>query len=173
MLRRHFDCDRRAYVTAIRGRSDVLLLQHVECPFRSFKRTQRDMGPHSRCTGLLVPESQLWQDSFPDVTHELIGEQDIAVLKGRILASGLSIPYLVLTAWASAATFRGTDQRGGANGARIRLAPQIESQWKTHFRRTACAVALSFSTDCCLRFAEERDGDSCCACASRATVSSA
>ena len=66
----------------------------------------------------------MWQDPVPDVTHELIGEQDIAALKGKILASGLSISQLVSTAWASAATFRGTDKRGGANGARIRLAPQ-------------------------------------------------
>ena len=73
----------------------------------------------------MVPaESQLWQDPVPDVNHELIGEQDIAALKGKILESGLSISQLVSTAWASAATFRGTDKRGGANGARIRLAPQ-------------------------------------------------
>ena len=69
-------------------------------------------------------EPQLWQDPVPDVDHELIGEQDIASLKGKILESGLSISQLVSTAWASAATFRGTDKRGGANGARIRLAPQ-------------------------------------------------
>ena len=67
---------------------------------------------------------QLWQDPVPDVDHELIGEQDISALKGKILESGLSISQLVSTAWASAATFRGTDKRGGANGARIRLAPQ-------------------------------------------------
>ena len=90
-----------------------------------FKLTHRDMGPRSRYLGPLVPaEPQLWQDPVPDVTHELIGEQDIAALKGNILASGLSISQLVSTAWASAATFRGTDKRGGANGARIRLAPQ-------------------------------------------------
>ncbi|MEO2011852.1 MAG: peroxidase family protein, partial [Pirellulaceae bacterium] len=76
------------------------------------------------CLGSLVPEPQLWQDPVPDVTHELIAEQDIAELKGKILVSGLSISQLVSTAWASAATFRGTDKRGGANGARIRLAPQ-------------------------------------------------
>ncbi|MEE2658031.1 MAG: peroxidase family protein, partial [Candidatus Latescibacterota bacterium] len=87
--------------------------------------THRDMGPRTRCLGPLVPaEPQLWQDPVPDVTHELIGEQDIAALKGKALASGLSISQLVSTAWASAATFRGTDKRGGANGARIRLAPQ-------------------------------------------------
>ena len=83
------------------------------------------MGPRTRCLGPLVPaEPLLWQDPVPDVTHELIGEQDIATLKGKILASGLSISQLVSTAWASAATFRGTDKRGGANGARLRLAPQ-------------------------------------------------
>ena len=89
-----------------------------------YKLTHRDMGPVARCLGTLVPEPQLWQDPVPDVTHELIGEQDIAALKGKILESGLSIPQLVSTAWASAATFRGTDKRGGANGARIRLEPQ-------------------------------------------------
>jgi len=89
-----------------------------------YKLTHRDMGPVSRCLGALVPEPQLWQDPVPEVDHELIGEQDIADLKGKILASGLSISQRVSTAWASAATFRGTDKRGGANGARIRLAPQ-------------------------------------------------
>ena len=79
-----------------------------------YKLTHRDMGPRTRCLGPLVPaEPQLWQDPVPDVTHELIGEQDIAALKGKILASGLSIAQLVSTAWASAATFRGTDKRGG------------------------------------------------------------
>jgi catalase-peroxidase len=90
-----------------------------------FKLTHRDMGPLSRYLGPLVPkESQLWQDPVPAVDHELIGDKDIAALKARILASGLSISQLVATAWASAATFRGSDKRGGANGARIRLAPQ-------------------------------------------------
>jgi len=89
-----------------------------------YKLTHRDMGPVSRCLGSLVPEPQLWQDPVPDVDHELIGGQDIADLKGKVLAAGLSISQLVSTAWASAATFRGTDKRGGANGARIRLAPQ-------------------------------------------------
>jgi len=90
-----------------------------------FKLTHRDMGPLSRYLGPLVPaEPQLWQDPVPAVDHELIGEQDIAALKAKILASGLSISQLVTTAWASAATFRGSDKRGGANGARIRLAPQ-------------------------------------------------
>jgi catalase-peroxidase len=90
-----------------------------------FKLTHRDMGPISRYLGPLVPkEPQIWQDPVPPVTHELINDADIAVLKAQILASGLTIPQLVSTAWASAATFRGTDKRGGANGARIRLAPQ-------------------------------------------------
>ena len=90
-----------------------------------FKLTHRDMGPHSRYLGKLVPaEPLIWQDPVPAVAHELIGEQDIAALKTRILASGLSISQLVTTAWASASTFRGTDKRGGANGARIRLEPQ-------------------------------------------------
>ena len=90
-----------------------------------YKLTHRDMGPRTRCLGSLVPaEPQLWQDPVPDVDHALIGDQDIADLKGKILESGLSISQLVSTAWASAATFRGTDKRGGANGARIRLAPQ-------------------------------------------------
>jgi catalase-peroxidase len=89
-----------------------------------YKLIHRDMGPHSRFLGPLVPEPQLWEDPVPEVDHELIGEQDITLLKGKLLASGLSISQLVSTAWASAATFRGTDKRGGANGARIRLAPQ-------------------------------------------------
>jgi catalase-peroxidase len=91
-----------------------------------FKLLHRDMGPISRYLGPWVPEPQLWQDPVPAVDHELIGEQDIAALKGKILASGLSISRLVYTAWASAASFRGTDKRGGANGSRIRLAPQKE-----------------------------------------------
>ena len=90
-----------------------------------FKLLHRDMGPISRYVGPLVPEEpQLWQDPVPEVDHELIGEQDIADLKSTILATGLSVSRLVSTAWASASTFRGTDKRGGANGARIRLAPQ-------------------------------------------------
>jgi catalase-peroxidase len=90
-----------------------------------FKLTHRDMGPIPRYLGPLVPaEPQSWQDPIPPVTHEPIGAADIAALKAKILASGLSIPQLVSTAWASASTFRGTDKRGGANGARIRLAPQ-------------------------------------------------
>jgi catalase-peroxidase len=90
-----------------------------------FKLTHRDMGPRSRYLGSDVPaEVMIWQDPVPEVDHELIGERDIAGLKASILESGLSISQLVSTAWASAATFRGSDKRGGANGARIRLAPQ-------------------------------------------------
>ncbi len=90
-----------------------------------FKLTHRDMGPIARYLGPLVPkEPLLWQDPIPAVDHPLIGEQDMAALKAKILASGLSISQLVTTAWASASTFRGSDKRGGANGARIRLAPQ-------------------------------------------------
>ena len=90
-----------------------------------YKLTHRDMGPVARYLGPLVPkEPLLWQDPIPPVNHALIGDQDIAALKVKILASGLSISELVSTAWASAATFRGSDKRGGANGARIRLAPQ-------------------------------------------------
>jgi len=90
-----------------------------------YKLTHRDMGPVTRYLGPLVPkETLLWQDPVPAVDHALIGQQDIAALKAKILASGLSISELASTAWASAATFRGSDKRGGANGARIRLAPQ-------------------------------------------------
>ena len=89
-----------------------------------YKLTHRDMGPVSRCLGPLVAKPQLWQDPVPAVDHTLVNEQDIAGLKSKILASGLSISQLVETAWASASTFRGSDKRGGANGARIRLAPQ-------------------------------------------------
>ena len=90
-----------------------------------YKLTHRDMGPITRYLGPLVPKDQLiWQDPTPAVDHELIGKQDIAALKATVLASGLSISQLVTTAWESAATFRGSDKRGGANGARIRLAPQ-------------------------------------------------
>ena len=90
-----------------------------------YKLTHRDMGPISRYLGKLVPaEQQIWQDPIPATHHEVVGDQDIAALKAKILASGLSISQLVTTAWASASTFRGSDKRGGANGARIRLAPQ-------------------------------------------------
>jgi catalase-peroxidase len=96
-----------------------------------YKLTHRDLGPYVLGLGALVPsEPQLWQDPIPDVTHELIGEKEIGELKAKILASGISIPQLVSTAWSSAATFRGTDKRGGANGARIRLAPQKD--WKSN-----------------------------------------
>jgi catalase-peroxidase len=90
-----------------------------------YKLTHRDMGPIVRYLGPLVPKEELpWQDPIPAVDHPLIGEQDIAALKAKILASGLSVSRLVSTAWASASTFRGSDKRGGANGARIRIAPQ-------------------------------------------------
>jgi catalase-peroxidase len=90
-----------------------------------FKLTHRDMGPIARYLGPLVPkETLIWQDPIPTVDHELVSDQDIAALKSKILASGLSVSELVSTAWASASTFRGSDKRGGANGARIRLSPQ-------------------------------------------------
>jgi catalase-peroxidase len=89
-----------------------------------YKLLHRDMGPVTRYLGPYVPEPQIWQDPVPAVDHPLIGEAEIADLKSKVLASGLSVSQLVSTAWASAATFRGTDKRGGANGARIRLAPQ-------------------------------------------------
>ncbi|MEO8741115.1 MAG: catalase/peroxidase HPI [Casimicrobiaceae bacterium] len=90
-----------------------------------FKLTHRDMGPIARYLGPLVPkETLIWQDPIPAVNHPLIGEQDVTALKGKIIASGLSVSQLVSVAWASASTFRGSDKRGGANGARIRLAPQ-------------------------------------------------
>jgi catalase-peroxidase len=89
-----------------------------------YKLLHRDMGPISRYLGPWVPEPQLWQDPIPEVDHDLVTDGDVAALKGKILESGLSISQLVSTAWASAASFRGTDKRGGANGARIRLEPQ-------------------------------------------------
>jgi catalase-peroxidase len=89
-----------------------------------YKLLHRDMGPVTRYLGPWVPEPQLWQDPVPEVDHELIGDEDVAALKGKILDSGLSISQLVAAAWASAATYRHTDKRGGANGGRIRLAPQ-------------------------------------------------
>jgi catalase-peroxidase len=95
-----------------------------------YKLLHRDMGPVTRYLGPWVPEAQLWQDPVPEVDHELIGEEDVADLKARLLASGLSISQLAATAWASAASFRGTDKRGGANGARIRLAPQKD--WESN-----------------------------------------
>ena len=96
-----------------------------------YKLTHRDMGPVARYLGAEVPaEPQLWQDPVPEVDHELIDAEDIADLKGRLLGSGLSVGQLVSTAWASASTFRGTDKRGGANGARIRLTPQ--NNWEVN-----------------------------------------
>jgi catalase-peroxidase len=89
-----------------------------------YKLTHRDMGPHARLVGPEVPEPQIWQDPVPPVEHALVDANDITSLKATLLASGLSVSELVATAWASAATFRGTDKRGGANGARVRLAPQ-------------------------------------------------
>ncbi|MFF4419512.1 catalase/peroxidase HPI [Streptomyces sp. NPDC001549] len=89
-----------------------------------YKLLHRDMGPVSRYLGPWVPEPQLWQDPVPAVDHELVAAEDVAALKRTVLASGLSLPQLVVTAWAAASSFRGTDMRGGANGARIRLAPQ-------------------------------------------------
>ena len=117
-----------------------------------FKLTHRDMGPISRYLGPLVPkEPQLWQDPVPAVDHKLIGEKDIAALKAKILKSGLSISQLVTTAWASAASFRGSDKRGGANGARIRLAPQKD--WEVNqpaelakVLRTLEAIQKDFNT---------------------------
>ncbi|PVX25126.1 MAG: catalase/peroxidase HPI, partial [Candidatus Bathyarchaeum sp.] len=100
-----------------------------------FKLTHRDMGPRSRYLGPEVPEEKMiWQDPVPAVDHELIDEDDIGELKGKILASGLSISKLVSTAWASASTFRGSDKRGGANGARIRLAPQKDWEVNEPYR---------------------------------------
>jgi catalase-peroxidase len=104
-----------------------------------FKLTHRDMGPITRYLGPEVPaEPQLWQDPVPAVDHELIGAEDVASLKQAILASGLSVAQLVSTAWASASTFRGTDKRGGANGARIRLAPQKD--WEVNSPTALAAV---------------------------------
>jgi len=104
-----------------------------------FKLTHRDMGPLSRYLGPEVPsEPQIWQDPVPAVDHELIGEADVASLKAKILASGLSIAQLVSTAWASAASYRGTDMRGGTNGARIRLAPQKD--WEVNNPAELAAV---------------------------------
>jgi len=117
-----------------------------------FKLTHRDMGPRARYLGPEVPAEELiWQDPMPAVDHELIDAQDIAALKGKILGSGLSISQLVSTAWASASTFRGSDKRGGANGARIRLAPQRD--WEVNqpaqlstVLRTLEGIPKGFST---------------------------
>ena len=108
-----------------------------------FKLTHRDMGPRSRYLGPEVPtEDLIWQDPVPAVDHELIDAQDIADLKGKILASDLSIPQLVYTAWSSASTFRGSDKRGGANGARIRLAPQKD--WEVNQPEQLAKVLKTF-----------------------------
>ena len=107
-----------------------------------FKLTHRDMGPVSRYLGPEVPDEELiWQDPVPAVDHELIDEEDITDLKGKILESGLSVSQLVSTAWASASTFRGSDKRGGANGARIRLAPQKD--WEVNQPATAAKSSES------------------------------
>ena len=104
-----------------------------------FKLTHRDMGPRARYLGKLVPKDVLiWQDPVPAIDHALVTEQDVAALKARLLASGLSISQLVTTAWASASTFRGSDKRGGANGARIRLAPQKD--WEANQPAELAAV---------------------------------
>jgi catalase-peroxidase len=108
-----------------------------------FKLTHRDMGPRSRYLGPEVPSEELiWQDPIPAVNHKLIDAQDIASLKGKILASGLSVSKLVSTAWASASTFRGSDKRGGANGARIRLAPQKD--WEVNQPAQLAKVLKTF-----------------------------
>jgi catalase-peroxidase len=110
-----------------------------------FKLTHRDMGPRSRYLGPEVPEEELiWQDPVPAVDHELIDEKDIAALKDKILGSGLSISELVSTAWASASTFRGSDKRGGANGARIRLAPQKD--WEVNQPKQLAKVLKALET---------------------------
>ena len=108
-----------------------------------FKLTHRDMGPRARYQGPWVPAEELiWQDPIPAVTHKLIDAQDIEALKAKILASGLSVPQLVQTAWASASTFRGSDKRGGANGARIRLAPQKDWEVNQPARLATVLAAL-------------------------------
>ena len=110
-----------------------------------FKLTHRDMGPRSRYLGSLVPsEPQIWQDPVPPVSHPLVKAEDVAALKEQILASGLSVSQLVATAWASASTFRGTDKRGGANGARIRLAPQ--NGWAVNQDAPVAAVLDALAT---------------------------
>jgi len=116
-----------------------------------FKLTHRDMGPIGRYLGPLVPkESLIWQDPIPPVDHPLVGEADVAALKSKVLASGLSVAALVSTAWASASTFRGSDKRGGANGARVRLAPQKDwevnqpAQLKTVLQKLA-AIQKEFN----------------------------
>jgi catalase-peroxidase len=122
-----------------------------------YKLTHRDMGPRTRYLGPWVPaEPQLWQDPVPEVDHELVGDADIAALKDKLLASGLSISQLVTTAWASASTFRGTDKRGGANGARIRLAPQKD--WDVNSPAELASV-LSVLEGIQKEFNDEHSGD--------------
>ncbi|TWH45878.1 catalase/peroxidase HPI [Sporomusa sp. KB1] len=121
-----------------------------------FKLTHRDMGPRCRYLGPEVPAEELiWQDPVPAVDHELINEQDIAELKAKILASGLSISQLVSTAWASAATFRGSDLRGGANGARIRLMPQKD--WEVN-QPTQLGIVLQSLEKIQIEFNSEQEG---------------
>jgi len=121
-----------------------------------FKLTHRDMGPRCRYLGPEVPAEELiWQDPVPAVDHELIDEADIAVLKEQILASGLSVSQLVTTAWASASTFRGSDKRGGANGARIRLAPQKD--WEVNQPAQLEAVLLAYE-----KIQKDFNEESCC-----------
>jgi catalase-peroxidase len=107
-----------------------------------YKLTHRDLGPVSRALGPLVPEAQLWQDPVPKVDHPLIADADISALKSKILDSGLSVSQLVSTAWASAANFRGTDNRGGANGGRVRLAPQKD--WEVNQPEQLAKVLQTF-----------------------------
>ncbi len=107
-----------------------------------YKLTHRDMGPHARCLGPEVPPPQIWQDPVPVVDHPLVDEPDIAKLKSKILSSGLTASDLISTAWASASTFRGTDKRGGANGARIRLAPQKDWEVNQPADLTKTLIAL-------------------------------
>ena len=122
-----------------------------------FKLTHRDMGPRSRYLGPEVPSEELiWQDPIPTVTHELIDEQDIDTLKARILASGLSVPQLVSTAWASASTFRSSDMRGGANGARIRLAPQKDWEVNQPSWRVCCRSSRASNRSSTTRRPTER-----------------
>ena len=110
-----------------------------------FKLTHRDMGPRARYLGPEVPaEDLIWQDPIPTVDHELIDAQDIAALKSEVLASGLTVSQLVSTAWASASTFRGSDKRGGANGARIRLAPQKD--WEVNQPAQLTKVLLTLES---------------------------
>jgi catalase-peroxidase len=110
-----------------------------------FKLTHRDMGPRARYLGPEVPaEDLIWQDPIPPVNHKLLGQQDVASLKAKILASGLPVSQLVSTAWASASTFRGSDQRGGANGARIRLAPQKD--WEVNQPRQLAKVLKTLTS---------------------------